>query len=412
MHIGFLNGDSDQWAWTNAAQTQSLFPWDELTTNVQVTYGEPPSDGNEHDEFTVFAYTAILSNLRDPCGRPDAAFMTLRPDLPTFVHDFEGMPPKRHPLDPNATAIDTIHHEFGHILASKLSQESVSRVGKLFGREITTWADEKDLPWQNRCLEAFCETFKDVYLQDNRQWDNRTNLRLSPLKYAQFLDIMDTVCPCTGSWDPGHGQWVWLSAGFGGAWVWEGPIPDPAAQFFFNFLDPSAPANQPIMNAYYSVGPGVPVQYEMGSTFAQTCIFEAVDPADHSKVIYSHRFTLRGNNVRFYYTPDRPVDVRFRSASIPAQANKLFLSLGIIPKGSIKLCARKTRPPWPYGDDGGGAGPPSKPQPGDAHGGGWRMPNSRDDLPPRHDAIIGHNVPEISTTPGRVEEMPPPVFVT
>lgn len=403
MNLGFINGDVDQWAWTTRAQLVSMFPWDELTTAVQVSYGDPPTEGNEHDELTVFAHTDILSNLRDPCGRPDAAFITLRPNLPTFVHTFDGMPPKRHPTDPIASAIDTIHHEFGHIFASKLSQESVNRIGKLFGREIETWADEKERPWQDRSLEAFCETFKDVYLQGNRQWDNRTNLKLPRANYAQFLDVMDTVCPCTGSWDPGHGEWVWISAGFGGAFAWEGPMPDPAAVFFFNSIDPTAPPAQAAMNAYYSVGPGVPVQYEMGAAFTETAIFEVVDPDDHSNVIYRHEFSRRGNNVRFYYTPDRLVDVRFRAASIPAQPNKMFLTLGYIPVGSIAACARKHRPPWPYDD----AGPPSKPQPGYAHGSSWRMPDSRADLPPRHNGVIGHEVAELNLNAGQVAAIPP-----
>lgn len=407
MNVGFLNGDSTQHAWTNEALERSSFPWDELTTAVQISYAEPSDD--EHDTGqTIFANTALLTQNRDPCGRPDAAFTTLRPDLPTFMHTFEPMPPKRHPSDPIASAVDTIHHEFGHVLSSKLSQESVSRIGKLFGRDIETWGDEKDRPWWERSLEAFCETFKDVYLGNNRQWDNRTNLKLPRANYAQFLDVMDTVCPCTGSWDPGHGEWVWVSAGPGGVWQWVGPIPDPAAVFFFNFLDPNAPSSQPTMNAYYSVGPGVPVQYEMSSTFDETCIFEVVDPDDHSNVIFRHQFTRRGSNVRFYYTPDRLVDVRLRSASIPAQPNRLFLSLGYIPVGSIKACARKHRPPWPYDD----AGPPSKPQPGHGRGSSWRMPDSRADLPPRHNGIVGHEVPEIKTAPGLVEEMPPSVFAS
>lgn len=358
--------DDEQRGWLSETLAASKFDWTDITTNINVLFTDPP-DENEHDDLTTFAFTDNTYAQRDPCGRPDFTWMYLRPNLADFVHDF-GIPEPRHPDSPLHSAIDTIHHELGHVVAAKLAPSDVSLVGNCFGRDILDWWDEKDQVWANRTLEAFCETFKDLYLGPNRQWNNRTNLRLRYDKFSQFCDILDRVCACAGSGVPPNiaGEWVWVDAGAGGFAEFVGPDP-PAPEIVRWGENPAA--EQAAWDGWNAtVSAGDKLWFEWDFSPQGTRLVLSYDFADTSQALISEtKFTAMPGSRRGRRVAVAPADgyVRFRPVLGESTyqwgttaGTRGFLYTYRAPAGSQKPCTAKQRPAWPYSGD-----PPPDPDP-------------------------------------------------
>lgn len=357
---------AEQQSWLSETLARSSFKWADISTNVNVTFTEPVDD-NEQDDFKVFATTQNTTTERDPCGRTDFSWMTLRPNLASFVHDF-GIPDPRHPDSPLHSAIDTIHHELGHVVAGKLSPAQIQIIGQCFGREIESWWDDRDLPWQERVLEAFCEAFKDIYLGGHRQWDSRSDLRLRNDQFNIFLNVLDDICPCLGSDLPPteYGEWVWVSAGFGG---------------FAQFVGPTSPSepiltwgNDPVaeQSHWEDLGPGVGAQdivwfeWDFGFQSDMHLVFQYdfVDVSDTSAIV-SRKVGAWGRKGRVAavapfdaYVRWRPVLGESNYSWGTAAGTRGFMYVYDLDEDPFAPCTPKPRPAWPYGGD-----PPPDPDP-------------------------------------------------
>lgn len=356
-----LTGSAAQRSWVDETLARSGFPWDQITTSLLVQFDEP-TDENEHDGLTTFAWTDLLYTLTDTCGRADAGFMTLRPDLDTFVHDF-GIPDKRHPDSPLHTAMDVVHHELGHVVASKIDPSDVPVIAACFGRNIAGWGDDHNLPWNERVIEAFAETFKDFYLGEHRQWDNRTNLRLRFAQRDQFLDVLDRVCPCWGS-DPDafDGAWFWDDTGAGGAFNFYGTRPAEGA-VTLSELDMNSPDYFEHADDLIPVQGGDTIYYEWD--LPSLSLFEPFplrfEVVEGGNLLFWHEFTPK-TRAGWYskLIPGGSVGVRFYSDV--AVTNGRLKMWRLLPDARA-ACDPKSRPPWPYGGDPSPDPPPPPYQP-------------------------------------------------
>lgn len=198
---------AEQFAAAQTTTALSLWDWSRLTSQVRLAWGQP--DANVHDDFEVYAHTWVLDDYGgtptvDRAGRPDWAEVVVRDDLIQFFEDGNGPPNPRWPNRRINGVYDVIHHELGHVLASKLSAEQIHTIGQCFGRDITDWQDDRSLPWNQRVLESFCETFKDIFLGDQRMWDNRA-IPLPRQNFEMFLNVLREICPAS---DIPDGQWI------------------------------------------------------------------------------------------------------------------------------------------------------------------------------------------------------------
>lgn len=373
MDFVTYRGDAEQQSWAAETIARSSFKWGDITTSVQVLYAVPP-DENEHDDLIPFATTENTTAQRDPCGRSDFSWMYLRPDLATFVHDFGGMPDKRHPDSPLHSAMDVIHHELGHVVAAKFNPEDVVAIGHCFGRDIEDWADEKALPWGERTLEAFCETFKDLYLGDNRQWDNRTNLRLRNDEFNNLLDVLDHVCPCLGSDLPPEqaGEWVWVDTGAGGFANFVGPEPPSTPILVWGENPVAEQPHWEDLSASVSAGDVLWFEWDFAPQLGDgtppfpklVLKYDFVDPVDSSVIAFT-KLTTNGRKGRRAAIAPANAYVRFR----PVLGESTYLwGTDAFSRGFLRVyrmegdawavCTPKPRPAWPYGGD-----PPPDPDP-------------------------------------------------
>lgn len=115
------------------------------------------------------------------------------------VNDDVGKPNDRWPEWQTRQALqDVLAHELGHIvmyvLQLRLGGEAVEEaVRGMFGAPDAEW-DEG--PWEDRLVEGFAETFKDVYLLDEeRLFCNRTNHELKNDDTARihFFELIDQM---------------------------------------------------------------------------------------------------------------------------------------------------------------------------------------------------------------------------
>lgn len=194
MNLTFTNGNAEQQGWVTQTIELCLYDFDRVDSDVAILFAEP--DPNTGDDFHVFARTTWTAAPTDPCGRPSKAQIIIRPDLPTYLATFDGVPSTRKHDDPIYGAYDVIAHELGHVVQTKFADGDRSGVCGLYGAPEADWDGPSD--WTLMVKEAHAETFKDVFLQGNRQWDNRTQRQLSQTKYANWLAILDLICPCEG----------------------------------------------------------------------------------------------------------------------------------------------------------------------------------------------------------------------
>lgn len=202
MHL-FIDptASAEQQAMVNEAVARSTFDWDRLTSTVALRYGVP--DPAVHDDFETYAMTWIDS-APDHAGRPDHARVVVKDTLLTHFATGGGPPGRRWPNNPENGVYDVVHHELGHVLAAKLNTAQIRVIATAFGRSIVDWQDDRSLPWGERVLESFCETFKDIFLGEDRMWDNRA-LPLPRQNFEIYLNVLREICPA----QPPSGYWEW-----------------------------------------------------------------------------------------------------------------------------------------------------------------------------------------------------------
>lgn len=203
------------------AIARSAFDWDRLTSGVAVSFGAP--DAGVHDAYT----TTFIDGGVDHAGRPDQARVVVKSDVIEYFAANNGPADPRFPTSGEHGAFDVIHHALGHVLAAKLNASQIQVIGTAFERNISDWNDDAALPWGQRVLESFAEMFKDVFLGDERMWDNRA-LPLPQQNLEMFLNVLREICPAR--LPTGHWEWAWPD----GPWSWVGSEP------------PSAPYSLPL----------------------------------------------------------------------------------------------------------------------------------------------------------------------
>jgi len=181
----FLNGTDRQRALFDDALEQAIFPWDRIPHDVYVRWEADP-EREYHNEAAV---TTVSYKRVDACERPIHAAIDFRADLDSaFTERFYR---------------ETVVHELGHVLASMMHTSQIDRIVACY-RDATRadWSPEVEDPtagtnWTERVEEAFCESFKDVYLpRAYRQFNQRTKWVLRRDRYDEWLGVIDELCPC------------------------------------------------------------------------------------------------------------------------------------------------------------------------------------------------------------------------
>lgn len=177
LEVVFVNGTARQRAVFEEAVARSLFFSEgDIPASVDVEWLADPAP-EFHNEF---AYT---TNTLNEFGYT-LADIKIKSDLDTRPGTYGGEDFLR----------ETCHHELGHVVASKLTAAHIETLVQCFGEtEVALWSEPA--AWEDRIMESFCETFKDVYLpRAHRKFDNRTSRQLLQSKYADFLDVFDDLC--------------------------------------------------------------------------------------------------------------------------------------------------------------------------------------------------------------------------
>lgn len=193
MVITFVNGTARQKELFNRAMAVSLFPWDRIQTQVFVEWmDEVVLDGDRK----MFA-TATEEPALDGCGRGAQSRIRIRNDLDDPKRPGnEGGFPKGH-FRGDKFFMETVHHELGHVVASKLNPAQRAAICRAFGAPADLW-DKPSAPWRRRVSEANAETLKDVFLPRRyRKFNNRTVWKVTPATYAAWIGVYDDLCPCS-----------------------------------------------------------------------------------------------------------------------------------------------------------------------------------------------------------------------
>lgn len=178
MNLTLVGGTEQQRAWVNEAFRRTPgADWDGLIDgDVTFVWDEdPPCPGHKESACTQVdgsgaAIVTIRSNLDDPEAWPDGKLFY----------------------------VETVVHELGHILTflhiPEPSREAMCEWFVYDGgegdRRVGAAEDLNplDKPWADRIQECMAEIIKDAYLaEEYRAADNRTNWRLDPARYEEFM---------------------------------------------------------------------------------------------------------------------------------------------------------------------------------------------------------------------------------
>lgn len=193
MVITFLNGTARQHALFNRAMAVSLFPWDRIQTQVEVEWRDEVVLNGDHKLFASATEQAGL----DGCGRSAKSKILIRNDLddpkrPGNEGDF----PKGY-FRGEKFYMESVHHELGHVVASKLNPAQRAAICRAFGRPASEW-DNPHTPWNKKVSESNAETLKDVFLpRAFRKFNNRTAWKITAATYEAWIGVYDDICPCS-----------------------------------------------------------------------------------------------------------------------------------------------------------------------------------------------------------------------
>lgn len=176
MNLAFDGGTQDQHDLVNAAILLSTYDFDRIDSHVTVSFVADPTPEMTNEN----AFTTWTTEISDPCGQPLKVDIRI---LNTLARD-QG----------RTFYQETVVHELGHVHQGLLDSDAVAALCDMFGQPVSHWNDQ-DLPWEKRVQEAQAETFKDVFLP-SRRFDNRTRLRLPKARFADWLEVVSSVCPC------------------------------------------------------------------------------------------------------------------------------------------------------------------------------------------------------------------------
>lgn len=186
--VTFEGGTANQRDLVNETIALSLYDWNRLQFEVVFRWSSDPIPGYLN-ELAGTSYRLPVPFERDPCFRPNLAWITLRDDLDDPAAPAGGGP---------QVYRDVVHHELGHVLAAKLHYTQVITLCALYGGNTTQWGGPgSDRAWEDQISESFAETFKDVFLpRQYREWDNRTKWRLPARSYQGWIDVLSDICDC------------------------------------------------------------------------------------------------------------------------------------------------------------------------------------------------------------------------
>lgn len=197
----FENGTVDQQALVVAALDLCTYP---LTQRLGGT--DNPLGGGD-GIFVHFSFVddplphfgrdvaaTYIGTLPNQCGKPGQADVKMKNGLESDVTQGGG----------NSVGFfkEVVIHELGHVVSSWLNEAQRSRISELFGGTLDDWDGDEtdpDVKWETLIKEAQAEFFKDVFTPISaRVYNNRTNWQMPRANFAEWVGIMNTLCPCPG----------------------------------------------------------------------------------------------------------------------------------------------------------------------------------------------------------------------
>lgn len=196
LSIGFVNGTVQQRGMFEQALTVSRYDWSRLATRGSSTTGpgvlEVVWDAAVASD-DGWGFFEKLDLGVDGSGNMESRYIVhLRSTID---------------LQPVAVHHEAVIHQMAHALLAQVgvlvngnlepppspfARPLYELVCEAFGGTPAEWTAGA---WGDRIEEAFCETFKDIYLaREYRSSDNRTRWRISQANYTRLLDVMDNFC--------------------------------------------------------------------------------------------------------------------------------------------------------------------------------------------------------------------------
>lgn len=173
MQVTFANGTTRQHDLFNAAVTASIYDFDQVPTEVTVSWEADPDPGDAN-EFAITINAGSTSTI-------------------AIIDDLDGLG-RPGPYTGEAFYKEVVLHELGHVaLAERIAQNGVADLYALFEHTITgavgTAESWDSGAWEERILEGCAESFKDAFSTiENRLFSNRTNWRVPLGNWAYFVE--------------------------------------------------------------------------------------------------------------------------------------------------------------------------------------------------------------------------------